>query len=186
MDKSQHAILWGEHKRVAQTQHSRSCLDLWVACFGGADTQTWRKSGVRRTHNVPHTAPLGVVIEYVVLGRAAVGGAWQGKGRGWFVIPLDSPLHHLLLYPLHLKGTNADRKWAQDEEASNKTSSSRSTYLLELKGTQYKWGASSLIEENPLTSLTWWTHTQRTKTANISRERMCVINCCTQTTRERI
>lgn len=34
-------------------------------------------SGVDRlcTHNVPHTAPLGVVIEYVVLGRRALGGA---------------------------------------------------------------------------------------------------------------
>lgn len=35
--------------------------------FPGMDSQC--------THNVPHTAPLGVIIEYVVLGRRALGGA---------------------------------------------------------------------------------------------------------------
>lgn len=60
---------------------------------------------MKRTHNVPHTAPLGIVIEDVALGCTVVGGAGQGTGRGRLVIPLDPPLHHLLLNPLHLRHT---------------------------------------------------------------------------------
>lgn len=53
------------------------------------------------THNVPHTAPLGIVEEDG-LGGASLGGAGE-RVRGRLVIPLDPPLHHLLLNPLHLK-----------------------------------------------------------------------------------
>lgn len=83
---------------------------------------------IQCTYNVPHTAPLGVIIEYVVLGQVAVGRACQRKGRGWLVIPLDPPLHHLLLYPLHLKHTNTDRgyqklSWHQVIPHSSRTTS---------------------------------------------------------------
>ena len=61
-----------------------------------------RSGALLHTHNIPHTVPLSVIIEDVVLGWTGVGWACEGKGRDLLVIPLDPSLHHLLLDPLHL------------------------------------------------------------------------------------